>query len=389
MSQYALYPSAVVACLRAAIWHEPLSVNPLLLREAGFWQAAYRQDCGHLLAVWALNQGYAVYEEERMRVWVYARMQRQVRQNHFLTDLVTLFQAHAIPTVLLKGYGLCSLYPDAAMRDYGDIDLYVGREHYKEAYSLVKTAYPNAYWMSPEGVGHHFILVLDEKRELVAEIHNLAMDFFGQPKVEKCFTDFTDSRLAHPDTLTLYDTAVCVPPLGYNAVYLFVHNWHHFEASGVGLRQLCDWVLCLNSLHHRLSESEWVLLEQQLYVLLQSMHLLTVWRTFGYVAVLYLGLSQSAFPLYAVSYRSATSPAKSYTYSAYRIWQAERLYRQLLAEGHCGRTTNKITHSAGFVHRLHAFCRLTNNALQLAKLFPAYSLRTYCAQCITLLCRKK
>ncbi len=443
------------------MWHEPLSIDPALLREVGFWQEAYRQDCGHLLSVWALAQGYEVYDQEAVRLRVYIGLQRQVRQNRFLTELVLLFREHGIPAVLLKGYGLCSLYPDPTMRDYGDIDLYVGCEHYQEAYSLIARTYSGAYWLSPMGVGHHFILVMDEQRELVAEIHNLSMDFFGQPKVERMFFDYTELSFACADTLTLYDTVVSVPSLSYNALYLFVHLWHHFLASGVGMRQLCDWVLCLRALSRHLSPVEWHRFEQQLRQLLQSMHLLSVWQSFGYVAVKYLGLPPNAFPLYSVSlYSHSTHPSKTVHPSkivlppktihpsrkfTYRIWQSERLYRQLLADGHCGRSTalrsEQIMHSFHSIsrttpegtpnqplskprqspclshrrstlfpnlshrhsnlfpnlshrlsrlsRRLHSFYRLTYNALQLSKLFPLYSFRLYCAQLFAALYHKK
>lgn len=362
MSRYALYPSAVVACLRAAMWHEPLSIDPALLREAGFWQEAYRQDCGHLLSVWALAQGYEVFDREAMRLRVYTGLQRQARQNRFLTELITLFREHGIPAVLLKGYGVCAYYPDPTMRDFGDIDLYVGCEHYQEAYSLIAQTYSNAYWLSPAGVGHHFILVVDEKRELVAEIHNLSMDFYGQPKVERLFSDYTERSFACADTLTLYDTAVSVPPISYNAVYLFVHLWHHFLSSGVGLRQLCDWVLCLRALSDRLSPAEWQQFEQQLRPLLQSMHLLSIWQSFGYVVVKYLGLAPTAFPLYAIPRSTSVASHPLITIlshrtfplslkTTYRVWQSERLYRQLLADGHCGRST--APRSAQIMHSFH------------------------------------
>lgn len=493
MSQYALYPSAVVACLRAAMWHEPLSIDPALLREVGFWQEAYRQDCGHLLSVWALAQGYDVYDKESMRLWVYAALQRQARQNRFLTELVTLFREHNIPAVLLKGYGICTYYPDPAMRIFGDIDLHVGCAHYQEAYSLVAQSYPHAYWLSPSGVGHHFILVMDEKRELVAEIHNLPMDFFGQPKVERIFSDYTERSFSGTDTLTLYDIVVSVPPISYNVVYLFVHLWNHFLTSGVGLRQLCDWALCLHALSKQLSSAEWKQFEQQTRSLLQSMHLLPVWQSFGYVVVKYLGLSPCAFPLYSNAFplNSGDIPLKSVSrYTSckyrYRVWQSERLYRQLLADGHSGRSTaprsaqimhawpaqikpsssaqnmhtcsEQNTHACSeqnmhtcsepnmhacskqgissvfkktiglslrhspkntpnsrttpegtpnqthpnsrfslhywhtksrLSHRLCSFFRLTYNAIQLAKLFPVYSVCRYCAQLFAAIRHKK
>ncbi len=61
------YDLAVTACLRAAVWQTPCDIGTAILNDNAFWQAAYRQSCGHLLSVWAINQGLPVADVARQK----------------------------------------------------------------------------------------------------------------------------------------------------------------------------------------------------------------------------------------------------------------------------------------------------------------------------------
>lgn len=38
---------------------------------------------------------------------------------------------------------------------------------------------------------------------------------------------------------------ILLPPATYNALFIFLHLYHHFMYAGVGFRQLCDWCRCI------------------------------------------------------------------------------------------------------------------------------------------------
>lgn len=250
-SEYNRYDLAVVACLRAAVWQTPCDIDTAILNDNAFWQAAYRQSCGHLLSVWAINQGLTVADAARRKIQVFSVYQRTVRQNRLLCDLVTLLRLNGVETVLLKGYGLSLLYPKTEMREYGDIDLYVGEENYDKTVALIRKTYPQTYWFSEEHVSHHFLMQLDENCDLVAEFHNVAMDLPGMKKAEQAFTAFTLRELQSVRTISQDGIDIAVPSVRFNAVYVFIHAWHHFSGNGVGVRQLADWMLCLHELRRR------------------------------------------------------------------------------------------------------------------------------------------
>lgn len=319
------YDLAVVACLRAAVWQTPCDIDTAILNDNAFWQAAYRQSCGHLLSVWAINQGLTVADAARRKIQVFSVYQRTVRQNRLLCDLVTLLRLNGIETVLLKGYGLSLLYPKTEMREYGDIDLYVGEENYDKTVALIRKTYPQTYWFSEEHISHHFLMQLDENCDLVAEFHNMAMDLPGMKKAEQAFTAFTLRELQSVRTISLDGIDIAVPSVRFNAVYVFIHAWHHFSGNGVGVRQLADWMLCLHELAQTLSAEEKQAYAHDLERLLRRMSMLQIWQTFGCVIVRHLGLPKEEFLLYNASQER----------------RGERLYRQLLHDGHGYRLANK------------------------------------------------
>lgn len=372
-SEYNRYDLAVVACLRAAVWQTPCGIDTAILNDNAFWQAAYRQSCGHLLSVWAINQGLTVADAARRKIQVFSVYQRTVRQNRLLCDLVTLLRLNGIETVLLKGYGLSLLYPKTEMREYGDIDLYVGEENYDKTVALIRKTYPQAYWFSEEHVSHHFLMQLDENCDRVAEFHNVAMDLPGMKKAEQAFTAFTLRELQSVRTISLDGIDIAVPSVRFNAVYVFIHAWHHFSGNGVGVRQLADWMLCLHELAQTLSAEEKQAYAHDLERLLRRMSMLQIWQTFGCVIVRHLGLPKEEFLLYNASQER----------------RGKRLYRQLLHDGHGYRLANKekeaTIHSFPF-HRpeknrtaqvLFTLVRIPYDTFQLAKIFPHLAIRQF------------
>ena len=363
------YDDSLTALLRAMLWDEPLSIDPSLLMSHELWHQASRQQLSHMLAVWALNHAYAIPHPTVVKQRVYRTLQRRERQNNFLLDLVSLLHAHGIEPVLLKGYALSLLYPNPDMRDYSDVDLYIGEHDYNRMIPVIREAYPDAYWFSEEHAGLHFVMVKDAQFDLIAEMHRVTMEFSRMPRANRAFQQFTQEEMNHPKQQTLDGVVISIPSLSYNALYVFLHAWHHFAANGVGLRQMGDWALAL---HAARSEQH---LADVLSPLLKHMHMLEVWQTFGWVLVNRLGLPQDEFPLYNISSRCAR--------------RGERLYRQLLRDGHCGRQRRfcLCSHTlyvypfsrptkGRLFQKIHTLLRMIFDSIQLAKLFPRFAFYT-------------
>ena len=362
------YAEQITALLRAMVWGEPLTIDPSVLLEPELWYMARRQQMAHMLAVWAMNNHLPVPNPAAQKMAVFTTLQRQERQNRLLTEIVTLLKEHAITPVLLKGYSIAVLYSNPDMRDSADVDLYIGEKDYDRMIAIVKSRYPEAFWFSEEHAGLHFTMVLDENLDRIVELHRVTMELHNMPRADRAFQQFTLDEMKRTRTLSVHGVEVQIPSKTYNALYVFMHAWHHFAASGVGLRQIADWMLAL---HDAASEPQ---LAETLEPVLKQMHMLEIWQTFGYVLVNKLGLPRAEFPLYTDACAH----------------KGEQLYEQLIADGHCGRERKmKLFERKMYVfpydrpeqgrlkQKVYTFCRLTFQAIQMAKLFPSYAWRDY------------
>ena len=353
--------------LRSVLWGSSVEL-PANVDWKGVLNLAARQKCLHAFSVWNKAHRISTPFDKHLQPTMFMVLQRQVRLNHLAVEVIELLAQHDIPATLIKGYSLSGLYPDPDMREFGDVDIYVGEENYHRAAEIVTAAYPDAHWHSDIRGGIHFILVLDEKQDRVVELHRVTMEF-ADGKADALYQAFTHKHLAQTTTtVDIYGQAIPVPSTAYNALYVFMHAWHHFESTGVGFRQLADWALCLQQAHHQSTAEEWLSLTQEIDTILTALHMKAAWQTFGHVLVSELHLPIEAIPLYTIDYQR----------------RAQRLLRQLLRDGHCGRPAKLCIKEIALMRRFpyerpakhrvlqvgYTFYRLLFNAWQMGKFFP-------------------
>jgi hypothetical protein len=215
-------------------------------------------------------------------------------------------------------------------------------------------------------------LVIDENLDRVVELHRVTMEFHDK-KADALYQAFTHKYLGSSSrvgrsSVEWKGVELPVPSAAYNALYVFMHAWHHFESTGVGFRPLADWALALHKAHEQLSVEEWSQLCQEIDCILQALHMKTAWQTFGYVMVDQLHLPAEAMPLYTTKYQG----------------RAERLLRQLLRDGHGARPAKLNIQEIALMRRFpwerpekhrvlqvgYTACRLLFDAWQMGKLFP-------------------
>ena len=337
----------------------------------GVLNMAARHKCLHAFAIWTKTHRIVTPYDQQLQSNIFMTLQHQGRLNHLTCEVIDLLSQYQIPATLIKGYSLSGLYPDTDMRDFGDVDIYVGQKDYTRAAQIITDAYPNAHWHSDLQGGIHFILVLDEQMDRVIELHRVTMEFTDH-QANELFQRFTHKHLDNPtNSLNLYGKTISVPSSAYNALYLFMHAWHHFESSGIGLRQLGDWALSLHHAHQSSTTEEWDALLCDIDEILTALHLKTAWQTFGHILVQYLNLSADDFPFYTYDYKK----------------RAQRLLRQILRDGHASRPCRfnilDITLMRCFPFQRPQSCRIlqilytTGRILfqtwQMCKLFPDYA----------------
>lgn len=218
--------------------------------------------------------------------------QSHVLLNDRLTRLVSLLQGEGIDPILLKGQGVARNYPNPFRRQCGDIDLYIGKEEYNRACELVER------WGIVSGDRiksyKHFHFDWDG---VGIELHRLAEEL-PDPIRNKRFQDWSYLYLQtmRSEKWILDDTGITLPPVQFNALYIFNHAFLHFISDGIGFRQLSDWVLHLHRYHDTINIKE---LKSDLI----SFGLLRPWQIFGCIAVHELGLEKEKFPFYNEQYR--------------------------------------------------------------------------------------
>ena len=214
-----------------------------------------------------------------------------------------------IDSVLLKGQGLARVYSNPKLRQCGDIDIYVGEENYGRACEVLEKIAgkienngngENHGNGDVEETGHK---VIESEKHYHRNIRGVCIEIHRRAAVlrnrvhDAVFVRLERELLDRKRVMEidLGNGTVNVPPVEFDALFVFIHAWNHFISSGVGLRQVCDWTLYIHKFGKDLDVT---ILEKRL----RSLGLLKAWQIFGYLAVKYLGLPEEECPLYSEKY---------------------------------------------------------------------------------------
>lgn len=151
------------------------------------------------------------------------------------------FRKDGFRSVILKGQGIASLYPDASYRTPGDIDIWVegGREKVMPYLRGMKpdceVCYHHADFFSIGGTG---IEVHFTPSWMNYYLTNRRLQRFFDANAVECFANALDVQGA--------EERIPVPTLKLNRVFILVHIYRHLFSEGIGLRQLLDYYYVLN-----------------------------------------------------------------------------------------------------------------------------------------------
>lgn len=263
--------------------------------------------------------------------------------------LVTFLKQHGINGVLLKGQGVARYYRAPQMRHTGDIDFYVGKTLYKKAVDLCKEK-----WVKGDeeilDCEKHFSFFMSG---IVVELHRIAARIYSPFKM-KSFQNWIVEELEHSPArrvLTIDNAEVILPPVDFEALYIFYHAWSHYIMGGIGLRQLCDWAMIFNAHGNDIDR-------QQLKKNISRFGLIKGWKLFACIAVNYLGVPVDKMPLYDPSYRK----------------KSEKIMEEIIAGGNFGFYSKEFAsygnHKYGFMYGLAKFPAVTKYFISLFTLIP-------------------
>lgn len=287
------------------------------------------------------------------REWIlkaYSYQQRNRRThvfvNNCLTEAVSALKKAGLSPVLLKGQAYAQSYPDPALRQCGDIDLYIGKEDYIRAISAAD-AYGWEKDDSGKAPGHKHIGC--KLRNIRVELHRIASRL-PIPIAGREFERWSCKQLtACRRNIYIEGTEIPVPSHIFDVIFVFLHLYLHFINGGIGLRQLCDWVLILHSNSANIDK-------QELLILLKKFRLLRAWQLFGPIAVETLGLPENEFPFYSDS----------------GINKSALILSRIINEGNFGRHSvhHKPRPAGYFRGKLHTITQISRRLVPLLRIDP-------------------
>ena len=189
-------------------------------------------------------------------------------------QLISLLESYNIPSVIIKGAAAAMYYPFPYLRTMGDIDILVKREDIDKAAALMEE---NGFILTydKDHVDHHYNY---RKDGIDFELHRKI------PVVDndnEYLLSFFEKGI---DCRELVETAGYKVPVFQtllNGLVLIFHINQHLR-EGLGLRQIIDWMMYVNSL----SDLQWI----ELYDLLDSVGMKKLAFTVTLMCQKYLGL---------------------------------------------------------------------------------------------------
>ncbi len=238
----------VLASIRSTLWKAPFSENAT----ADDWEEAYAVAMRHAIGpiLWVSVQKDAertgvpqkIREQLRTRTIAFALAEDRILKVQERT--LDLLREAGILAAVHKGASVARLYPAQYLRTMGDIDILVKEEAYQHAAQILAGA---GYQKSDEEHWYHILLFSDG---ITIEIHKaIARTPVGEAgkRLEKLMADAVESACP-----AVYgDKRFPVLKLKHQAVALLMHMQKHMTSSGIGLRQLCDWMVFVASVDQK------------------------------------------------------------------------------------------------------------------------------------------
>jgi hypothetical protein len=154
--------------------------------------------------------------------------------------LTELFAKHGRKTAVLKGPANARLYPDAFMRQAGDIDLWVdgGRE------SVVALMKKLGMEFDDKDLSQHHAHLHEDENGVVVEIHYKVVPDLANPFASRRMQKFLETEIRKAERVP---EGFCVPSIKFALVMQLSHIQKHVFLGGIGLKQMLDYYILLQN----------------------------------------------------------------------------------------------------------------------------------------------
>lgn len=272
--------------------------------------------------------------------------------NSFIADLIDNLRNKDIYTLLVKGQGIAQCYERPLWRSPGDVDLLLSADNYNKAKIMLLPLAQNVE--SEFGTQKHLGMTING---MLIELHGTLHSRLSK-RVDREIDNVQNECFLHGAVRSWWNghTQVFLPAVNQDVIFIFTHILHHFFIEGVGLRQVCDWCRLLWA---KQSEIDVDLLEKRLF----KMGIMSEWKAFASLAVVFLGMPAEAMPLYAVSEKWTI--------------KASMVMRYVLESGNFGYNRGQNNSSIFIVRKLSSLWLHTKDCAKLFFIFPVDSIKVW------------
>lgn len=182
-----------------------------------------------LLMRWAM-------EEQRLRA-LNAKFDTEARR------LTELFESLGLYSVILKGQGNAMLYPEAAPRTPGDIDIFVEGGKCE----VLKVLRREGLLDEHDTPSYHHAHMKMGKSGIIIEVHYRPSSGLSTPWRNCRFQRILNEEIRKSQ---MTDKGFRVPTATFNLLMQLAHIQRHFINSGIGMRQIIDFCYVLENAHN-------------------------------------------------------------------------------------------------------------------------------------------
>jgi len=349
---------AFIALLKAGLWEKDVSLSPY--EDIDFivlFSLAQEQSVVGLLAA-GLEHVIDVKVPQEVALQfagdtLYLE-HRNAAMNVFISDIIEKMRAADIYSLLVKGQGIAQCYERPLWRASGDIDFFLSESNYQKA---KKYLIPQASYIDEENVyNKHLAITIDSWN---VELHGSLRGGLWK-RVDRVLDDVQNDIIYGGAVRSWMNgqAQIFLPQANEDVVFVFTHILQHFFRGGIGLRQVCDWCRLLWTFIDKINQS---LLEKRL----NSMGLMSEWKTFSALAVSVLGMPTEAIPFYS----SNTKWEK----------KAKRVLEVILETGNFGhnKDTSYYEKYPYLLYKIISFWQNTKETVKHFGIFPVDSIRIW------------
>lgn len=269
--------------LKSALWGTPACLQCTISKEE--WNSIYNISKEQTVSGIMLDTVSKLHENQKppkqlLLQWamLYKCIQNSnIKANSILVELLAELKKNGIESYLLKGQGIAQNYPNPLNRICGDIDLYFTPGNFEKAMEYFSS--------KEEPIEDHSEDSHAETayKGVIVELHKKSATFYTK-RLQKRYNQISDKLILNSQTsVTINDKDIAVLPPLLNALQLLSHMLRHIITSGLGLRQVCDWVLFIDKNLCTIDKEEFI-------TAIKELDLLGTYKAISAISVDYLGL---------------------------------------------------------------------------------------------------